>query len=360
MDSAISLLQNVYFGNTLLQFSLFFLSILGGIILGRIIYYISKNQIRSVANRSASKIDDYLVDIVEEPLVLLLFTIGLWIGTQFLTLTEFGAKVFENIIFILIASAITWFLLRIIDMVVSHFLEPLISKSESKLDDQILPIVRKSLKTIIAAMAAIVVLSNLGYDILSVLAGLGIGGLALALAAQDAVKNVIGGLTIFWDRPFQIDDWIQIGSDSGTVAEVGIRSTRLKTIGGTTVIIPNSKVADNVLENFSTRSRRRMTVTLGLTYETTATRMKDAIKIAEDTVKSIDGTDHDDIMIRFINFGSFSLDLEVVYWITDMDNWKMVIHQVNIGLKENLDAAGIDMAFPTETHYVIQENGVKS
>jgi MscS family membrane protein len=354
MESLTEVFKTTYFDNSIWQYLLFFGCVLAGIIIGKIFYFICKNQLRKLAEKSSSKVDDYLIDIIEEPLVLLIVTGGVWIGTFFLTLNEAATKFFDNVVLVMLALTITWFFIRLIDMLVKVYVEPLVSKSESKLDDQILPVIRKFAKTVIAILAAIVVLSNLGYDILSVLAGLGIGGLALALAAQDAVKNVIGGVSIFWDKPFQIDDYVEISGKAGTVAEVGIRSTRLRTVGGTTVVMPNSKVADAMLENFSTRTARRMTITIGLTYETTADRMEEAIKIVEDTIKSVEGTNQNDITIRFVNFGAYSLDLEIIYWITDMVNWKMIIHDINMGIKRNLDNAKIDMAFPTETHYVLK------
>jgi len=118
-----------------------------------------------------------------------------------LTLDETAEKIFDNIVFVMIAMSITWFFVRLLDMLIRIYLEPLIEKSESKHDDQILPIIRKSLRAVIFILAFIIVLSNLGYDVLSVLAGLGIGGLAFALAAQDTVKNILGSVTIFWDKP---------------------------------------------------------------------------------------------------------------------------------------------------------------
>ena len=240
-------------------------------------------------------------------------------------------------------------------MLITVYVEPMVSKSESKLDDQILPILKKSIKTVILILAAIVILSNLGYDILSILAGIGIGGLAIALAAQDAVKNIIGGITIFWDKPFQIDDWIEVDGRSGSVIEVGMRSTRIKTIGGTHVVVPNSTIVDTMVENFSKRERRRQVVTIGLVYETSSDDMERAMEIIRKTLQNIDGIDYNDIMIRFVNFGAFSLDLEIVYWITDNDNWKIIVHKVNMGIKRNLDDSGIEMAFPTQTHYVINQ-----
>lgn len=355
MEPVQEIFKETYFNNSLGQYLIFFGIIILGMILGRIVYFIFKNQIRKLAAKSKTKFDDYLVDIIEEPLILIIVTVAFYVGTMVLTLNKPAQKFFDNVILVLITITITWFIIRLFDMLIRIYLEPLVRKSESRLDDQILPIIRKSIKGAILIMAFIVVLSNLGYDILSVLAGLGIGGLAFALAAQDTVKNIIGGITIFWDKPFQIHDYIEINGKSGTVHEVGLRTTRIRTLGGTTIVIPNSHVADSMLENYSTRDRRRMVLTIGLTYETSSDKMEQAIKIIHDTIKAIDGTDHDDIMIRFINFGPYSLDLEAVYWITDMVNWKMVIHQANMDVKRNLDDAGMDMAFPTETHYVITQ-----
>lgn len=356
METVRSILDAVFFGNTIWQYTFFLGTIAAGIIVGKILYYIFKTSLRKVTEKSRTRFDDYFLDIIEEPVVLLTVTLGVWIGIRFLTLNEAAGLFFNNVVFVLVAITLSWFFLRFIDMMVREYVEPLVQKSESKLDDQVLPMVRKSAKAIVVILAVIIVLSNLGYDILSLLAGLGIGGLAIALAAQDAVKNIIGGFSIFWDKPFQIDDFIEIGGQSGTVKEVGIRSTRLKTIGGTTIVIPNSKVADTVLENFSTRQARRMVVNIGLTYDTPAARMDEAIAIIQNTIREVEGIDREDVMVRFINFGAYSLDLEVVYWITDMANWKPIIHQVNLGIKRNLDAAGIEMAFPTETHYVFNQS----
>lgn len=355
MDKLKGIFSQTFFGNELWQYLLFFGIIILSIIIGKIFYYISKHKLRKLAAKSKTKLDDYLIDIIEEPIVLLIVTCGIWIGSRLLTLNDTFQNIFSNLTLVLIGITVTWFLVRLVDMLITHFIEPLVGKTESKLDDQILPIIRKSAKIIIVVLGAIVVISNLGYDVLSILAGVGIGGLALALAAQDAVKNIIGGLSIFWDKPFQIDDFVEIGGKAGTVAEVGLRSTRLKSVDETIYVIPNSKVADATLENFSSRHERRIVLNIGLTYETTAAKIDEAIKIVEDSIKSIDGTKKENIMIRFVNFGAFSLDLEIVYWITDLLNWKMITHHVNMAIKRNLDEGKIDMAFPTETHYVIQQ-----
>ena len=356
MDSMRQAINYTVFNNSIGQYLLFFGAIIVSIVLGRIVYYFFRTYLRKMTQKSKTKFDDYLIDIIEEPLVLLIVTGGVWIGTMFLSLDESAQQFFSNVVMTMLTLTATWFIVRFFEMLISVYVEPLVGKSESKLDDQILPILKKSVKTVILILAVIVILSNLGYDILSILAGIGIGGLAIALAAQDAVKNIIGGITIFWDKPFQVDDWVEVNGQSGSVIEVGLRSTRLKTIGDTHVVVPNSTVADSMVENYSKREKRRQVVNIGLVYETDYDDMQRAMDIVRETITKVEGIDHDDIMIRFVNFGAFSLDLEVVYWITDSENWKMIIHHVNMGIKKNLDHAGIEMAFPTETHYVIHQD----
>ncbi len=355
MASVDNFFAQTFFENTLQQYLLFFGTIIVAIVIGRIVYYLFKHYLRKLIAKSSTKIDDYLIDIIEEPIVLLIVSVGVWLGAMFLTLNETGKAFFNNVVVTLLTLTVAWFFVRFFDMLITVYISPMVKESESKLDDQVLPIIRKSVKIVIILLALIIALANLGYDILSVLAGLGIGGLAIALAAQDAVKNIIGGLTIFWDKPFQLNDWIDVSGKSGSVLEVGLRSTRIKSIGGTHLVVPNSTVVNTMVENYSPRQRRRQVVNIGLLYDTTADDMEKAFAIIETTIKAIEGTDSEDIMIRFVNFGAYSLDLEIVYWITDHDNWKMIIHQVNMAIKRNLDDAGIEMAFPTETHYIINQ-----
>ncbi|MCZ6508614.1 MAG: mechanosensitive ion channel [Acidobacteria bacterium] len=356
MDPIRQLLEETYFGNTLGQYLAFFGAVAGSLVIGRLVYYLFKHQLKRIAAKSEGQLDDDLLAAAEEPIALALVAGGLHFGKDFLTLTPRLEQILSQGALVIVALAVTWFVLRLVDVGVKNYLQPLVQKTEGKLDDQVLPIIRKSAKTVIAILAGIVVLSNLGYDILSVLAGLGIGGLALALAAQDALKNIVGGVTIFWDKPFQVKDWVSVGSHEGEVAEIGLRSTRLRTTGGTTIVIPNSKIADSPIENYSSRVARRLQVTLGLTYGSSADDLQRAIDVVYDTIRDLDGTRSDDILVRFVHFGSYSLDLEIVYWITDMQNWRMVEHHANMALKRNLDAAGVEMAFPTETHHVISGN----
>jgi MscS family membrane protein len=352
MDGWQELLARTYFGNTLGQYLAFFAAVVGGIVLGRIAHFVFKHQLRRVVARTESTVDDDLLDIGQGPIVLVLVAGGVFVGKEFLSLSPRAAMAFRHCAQVLVAVAVTWLLLRFVDVVVRNYVQPMVEITEGKLDDQVLPLLRKSTKAVIAILAAIVVLSNLGYDILSVLAGLGIGGLALALAAQDTLKNVVGGLTIFWDKPFLIRDWVAIGAAEGEVQEIGMRSTRLTTLGGTRIVIPNSKVADTPIENFSARTVRREVVVLGLTYDTSADGLETAIATIHAALAGIAGIRAESTLVRFVRFAAYSLDLEVVYWITDMDNWRQVVHQANMELKRRLDGAGVDLAFPTETHYV--------
>ncbi len=355
MDELRELLERTYFGNTLLQYLYFFGTLAAAVILGKLVHFLFRHQIQRAAERTETELDDDLVGGAREPFVLALFGAALHFGKAFLTLAPEADKALRAGSLVIVTFAVTWLVLRVIDIFTRRYLEPRVQGTDSKLDDQLLPILRKLVKGIVALLATIVVLSNMGYDILSVLAGLGIGGLAIALAAQDALKNVIAGITLFWDKPFQLEDWVAVAGHSGEVVEIGLRSTRLKTEQGTVVTIPNSTVADSSIENFSSRVARRRSFVLGLPFHSSADEVDTAIETLYQALRDQEGTDSDNILVRFVRFGEYSLEIEVVYWITDLGNWMQRVHETHMGIKRRLDAAGVRLALPTASRHLIQQ-----
>ena len=351
MESARNILDSMFFGNTIWQYLLFFGCILVGILLGRVGYHIFKNTLLKIAKKSKKDLFVYLAEIIKSPFIVLLFTIGFIIGKQFLTLNEGARQFFNNIQLVLVQIVIFWFLLRLIDMLILRYLKPLAEKTETKLDEHLLLILQKAVKFILIALAFIIILSNMGYDIVSLLAGLGIGGLAIALAAQDAVKNLIAGFILLMDKPFKINDWIEVNDVTGGVFDIGLRSTKLTSEKNTTLIIPNSMILDSVVKNYTTNNITRQIQRVGISPFTPIDQLKKAVETIRDTVASVDGTDREDISVRFVNFGESSLDLEVGYGLADPVNWRMVIHNVNMGIKGNLDKIGVELAVPIERGY---------
>jgi len=201
-------------------------------------------------------------------------------------------------------------------------------------------------------MTALIVigLNNVGFDVGAVIAGLGIGGLALALAAQDTVKNIFGGIMVYVDKPFKVGDRIQIHGYDGFVEEVGIRSTRLRTLEGRLVTLPNAHFSDEAVENVTLEPSRKVVVNLGLTYETSPEKMERAIEILKEI--STENSDlEENHLVSFNNWGDFSMGIMYIYFIKPTSDILQTQTDINMAILKRFNAEGLDFAYPTQTIY---------
>ena len=338
-------------GNTLGQYTGLFVGFLLSIVFAKVVYYTFKNIFRKWAEKTETDLDDILVEILEHPTTMFVIVLGFYLST-ILTLTPGTAphSFLITTVKIMAIIDVAWFLLRLIDTLIVFYVKPLVEKSHTDLDDQLLPIFRKGIKLTIIVLTFLFVLSNFGYDISTLLAGLGVGGLAVALAAQDTVSNFIGSVIIFSDKPFKIRDFVKFGGFMGTVKEIGIRSTKLETPQGTILVVPNSKISTEIVENFSRASKRRIEINIGLTYDTGYKKLQKAISLLEKI-----GEDHPNVVdqdVKFVEFGAFSLNINARYWVKPASKFREVQHQLSLTIKKEFDKAKLDMAFPTQTLYI--------
>ncbi|MEM6731118.1 MAG: mechanosensitive ion channel family protein, partial [Myxococcota bacterium] len=201
--------------------------------------------------------------------------------------------------------SVVWTLYRLVDLF-AQWMDQRAAKTETKLDDQLVPLVRKALKIFIVAMGSIFILQNLNVDVAGLLAGLGIGGLAFALAAKDTVANLFGSATIFADRPFHVGDWINVMGVDGTVEVVGFRSTKLRTFYDSLVTIPNAKLADAVIDNYGARIFRRVYTRLGVTYDTPPEHLQAFVEGIRAIVQANPHTRKDKYEVHFNDYGPSS------------------------------------------------------
>jgi MscS family membrane protein len=347
-------LQRTYYGNTVLDWLIALAIIVGAFVVGKALYWIFGNVVKQFTKKTKTRLDDIIIDMIEEPIVFIVTIGGVWYGLTRLELHETVDRWLGNVIQFLIILTIAWLITRLLDSFYKEYVVPLVSKTETDLDDQLLPIVQKGTKLTVWSLGIIVALNNAGYDVGALIAGLGIGGLALAMAARDTVSNVFGGLTIFADRPFKLNDRIQIAGYDGFIRDIGVRSTRLETLDGRVVTIPNSKFSDTPVENVSLEPSRKVVSNLGLTYDTPPEKMKRAMEILQEIIAQNDATE-DKVLVSFNAFGDSAMNILFIYYIKSGADILGAQTDINMEVLSRFTAAGLDFAFPTQTIYTKQD-----
>ncbi len=245
------------------------------------------------------------------------------------------------------------FFYRLVD-IFSLYLFKMAEKTESTLDDQLVPLLRKVLKTFVVIVGGLFILDNLEFDITGLIAGISIGGLAFALAAQDTIKNFFGSLMIFIDRPFQVGDWITSGDVDGTVEEVGFRSTRIRTFRNSVMYIPNGVITNQMIDNHGLRVYRRFMTTISMTYDTPPELIDFFVDGLKEIVKAHPKTRKDYYEIHFNNMASSSLDV-LFYIFFEVPSWTEELqsrHEILLEIVKLADRLGVNFAFPTQTLHV--------
>ncbi len=340
--------EKTFYGNTVAEWSVSLLIIAGTFIAAKAIYWIFGNIIKRITKKTKSKLDDIIIDKIEEPVVLAFVLGGIWFAVRYLNLSDAALNFTDKAFYIAFTFDVSWMVVRLVDSLLIEYLTPLVRKTKGDLDDQLLPVIRKALKTAIWVIAVVVGLNNAGYDVGALLAGLGLGGLAFAMAAKDSVANLFGGITVFIDKPFKIGDRIVIDGYDGTVTDMGMRSTKLRTLAGRIVTIPNKNFTEKYIENISSEPSRKIAMSLGLIYDTLPKDILKAIDILKDIDKKSKYT-KDDCVAVFESFGDFSLNITFIYYIAKGEDIWAAIHDTNTEILTRFNEAGLEFAFPTQT-----------
>ncbi len=347
--------ETTFYGNTVLNWLLSLLFIAGSVVVGKLVMWFFNKVVKKLAQKSKTKLDDILLDMVDDPAILLIVIFGFWYGFERLTFTpQIDQWLYKGFYFVLILG-VTWLIARIVDALIREYLEPLTKKSENDLDDQLLPIFRKSIRGVFWILGIIIALNNTGFDVGAILAGLGIGGLALAMAAKDLVSNVFGGFTIFTDKPFKINDRIKVGGFDGSVIEIGIRTTRIRTLEGRVVTIPNSKFTGSMVENVTLEPTRKVVLNLGMVYDTNHEQMELAMIVLRNIIKNHSATE-ESVYVGFNSFGDFSLGILLIYYITKGADILQTQTDINLEILKQFGKDKLEFAYPTQTILTQQIN----
>jgi MscS family membrane protein len=313
-------------------------------------------KLERVAARSKLPFDDIVVHALSKPVEWALVLGGIFLGLLILPLPKQPVDIDRFVIAVATALSVAlviWVATRAVDGM-SRWWEKRAAKTETKLDDQLVPIVRRSLKVFFYLIGLVLILQNLGYSVGSLLAGLGIGGLAVAMASKDTVANLFGSLVIFLDKPFQIGDWIELGSLEGTVEEVGLRTTRVRTFANSLITIPNAKFTTESVNNWSRMRKRRIKMSLGITYDATPTKVDELVLKVRELIENDPKIRSDFYLVNFDNFGPSSLDL-FVYCFTETTNWSEFLQakqEFMLAIMHAVEELGLEFAYPTQTLHV--------
>jgi len=325
-----------------------------GLVLGRLAQRIFDRWLKQLPDGT---LRHAAVDATSVPVVWALRLGGLWIAflvvlpkLMFTEMPEVATMVYRAVI----VGLATWLGVRAISEACALWARRA-SNTEDTFDDQLVPIVRKTAKVILVCVGGVMVLQNLGYSVGSLLAGLGIGTAAIAFASKDTIANFFGSVVVFVDRPFQVGDWVEIGEVEGTVEEVDIRTTRIRTFANSLITVPNSKMTVNEIENWSRMKKRRIKLSVGLTYATTSGKMREAVAAIRGIIEGDDRFHHDFYLVNFNELGESSLNI-FCYFFTHTTNWAEYMQIREDFLLAVMDAmAGLELeiAFPTRTVHLV-------
>ncbi len=318
------------------------------------------NALKRFAKRTKTKVDDQIIEIIEPPIKSFLTFLCFYISFLILNLGANYNIIALKIMITVVIIEISWAFYRA-DSIFSQAMENFFKKKNSEIGLSFVPFFNKFIKTSVVVVGFILIVQEWGYNIGAIITGLGIGGLAVALAAKDTLANMFGGLTIIMDRPFKIGDWVKIGDTEGIVEDIGFRSTRIRTFEKSLISVPNSVIANTAIENFSRRGERRITYKIGVTYSTSREKLKEAVERIRTMLESHPGiSKNSTLLVYFTEFADSSLNI-FIYCFTNTSVWSeylKVREDVNLKIMEIMEELGIDFAFPSMSVY-IEKNAVK-
>jgi MscS family membrane protein len=314
---------------------------------------------RVAVSRSSTALDDRVIESAIGPARLASALLIFSAGSHVLGLSVRAQSFVNGCTLAGGIAAAAWLALRLIDLVASVALSR-IGPGGATAAWRFVPLGRKTAKAAIVVLAGLAALDSFGFDVTALIAGLGIGGLAVALALQKTLENLFSGATLLADRPVQVGDFCRFGDQLGTVEEIGMRSTRVRTLDRTVVSIPNAQFAALNLENFTRRDKIWYHPTIGLRYETTLAQLRRVLMGMRQMLELDARVEQDGARVRFISFGPYSLDLEIFAYVkaTDYAEFLDVAEDLNMRVIDIVQTAGAEFAFPSNTTYLARDRSL--
>lgn len=328
--------------------------ILAAILFGRLLAALSVALLEPLARRTKTQWDDKMLAVAAGPATLL-WAIFVFNATAPLTEVDGAATgTIRRIVGTLLFLCLFWATLRAIRVAQ----QLLLSSPRAQNDDHLrvfIPQMARIARGIAFAILVISIMAHLGYHVASLITGLGVGGIALALAARSTIENLFASFTLAADRPFELGDTVVIDGHLGTVEALGLRSTRLRTLDHSVITFPNAMLTDSKVESLAARERIYLNATIGVLYSTTAAQLRQVLDGCERVIRDHPKAWTERVVVRFMEFGDCSLNIEIMCWfdVVDQDEFRACRQDVLLGFMEVVEGAGTEFAFPTRTVHMV-------
>ena len=341
--------EKTYFGNTAQDYLIAVGIMLAGMLVLRLFRNYVLKRLKKWAQETESRYDDLVIQAIERFALPIGNYLVIYWSLHYLSLSEQVQKVIQYAT----AVVVTYFAVKIITFSVNLFLEAYVKRQENGEEKlRQLKGITIVINISVWALGLVFLFDNLGFNVTAIITGLGIGGIAIALAAQNILGDLFNYFVIFFDRPFEIGDFVVIDDKNGNIEYIGIKTTRIKTLSGEELVVSNTDLTNSRVHNFKRMQRRRILFTLGVTYETPFEKLKVIPDLIREAFKPEEKATVD--RVHFARYGNFSLDFEIVYYVENPDYaFYMDIQQrVNLRIFESFAQHGIEFAYPTQTLYI--------
>ncbi len=345
---SIEVLQTQYWNNSLQDYLTSLIVLLALVIFLRIFQGILLMRLKHLAEKTKTDIDDALIEIVQSIRPTFYSFIAFYISIQLLVLHPVLDKVVSAVLIIWVVYQV----IKALQALVSYIAEKSLSKTEGGESGSAVQAVKLLSKIVLWAIGGLLILSNLGVDVTSLVAGLGIGGIAIALALQNILSDLFSSFALYFDKPFVVGDFIVVGKHMGTVEKIGIKTTRLRSVQGEEIVISNKELTSAIVQNFKRMDERRIVFQLGVVYTTSNKKLEKGLDIIKEIIDKESSARLD--RAHFTSFDDSALTFEVVYYVDSREYgvYRDIQQNINFAIKEAFDKEKIEFAFPTQTLYL--------
>ncbi len=345
-----TLLQNIYWQNAGKEWLLAILIFVAVWLVLKAFKNFGIIRLKKISKRTTNDFDDVLIEIVEKISIIFYFVISLYVATRSLILPPLVTKVIYGLFVIGLAYEVIQALGRLTD----YGARKMMSKAENgeaEVDEGAVHTISIVVKILLWVFGVIMILGNLGVNIASLLAGLGIGGIAVALAVQSILGDIFSSFSILFDKPFKVGDFILIGDDMGVVEKIGIKTTRITTLQGQQLVVSNKELTSTRINNYGRMQKRRVAFDLGVIYETPKEKLEKIPELVKKSIESVEKTEFD--RSHFKKYGDFALIFESVYYVNsaDYNEYMDINQQINFNILDAFQKEGIEFAYPTQVEY---------